>query len=80
MKPGYPLGALGLELDPEGNPWLARVFQAGVTKFDKKTETFRNYQIPDDYNNDHTRTAMLDIDQRNGTVVFDDPFNRVCIF
>jgi streptogramin lyase len=30
MKPGYPLGALGLELDSDGNPWLARVFQAGV--------------------------------------------------
>lgn len=80
MKPGYPLGALGLELDAEGNPWLARVFQAGVTKFDKKTETFRNYHIPEDYNNDHTRTAMLDVDRKNGTVVFDDPFNRVLYF
>ena len=79
MKPGYPLGALGLDLDPDGNPWLARVFQAGVTRFDKKTETFRNYPIPDDYNNDHTRTAMLAIDHK-GTIVFDDPFNRVLYF
>ena len=80
MKPEYPLGALGLELDSDGNPWLARVFQAGVTKFDKKTETFRNYRIPDDYNNDHTRTAMLDIDRKNNIIVFDDPFNRVLYF
>ena len=76
MKPGYPLGALGLDLDSAGNPWIARVFQAGVTKFDKKTETFKNYQIPDDYNNDHTRTAMMTID-RNDMVIFDDPFNRL---
>jgi virginiamycin B lyase len=75
-KPGYPLGALGLELDPDGNPWLARVFQAGVTKFDKKTETFRHWSIPPDYNNDHTRTAMMAIDHK-GIVWFDDPFNRL---
>jgi virginiamycin B lyase len=80
MKPGYPLGSLGLELDSDGNPWLARVFQAGVSKFDKKTETFHNYPIPDEYNNDHTRTAMLDIDRNSGKIVFDDPFNRVLYF
>jgi streptogramin lyase len=76
MKPGYPLGALDLEVAPDGNLWIARVFQAGVTRFDRKTETFRNYGIPDDYNNDHTRTAMMATDN-NGMVLFDDPFNRL---
>jgi streptogramin lyase len=75
MKPGFPLGALGLELDADGNPWIARVFQAGVTKFDKKTEKLTNYKIPDEYNNVRTRTAMLAID-REGIVWFDDPHNR----
>jgi len=74
-KKGYPLGALDLELGPDGNPWIARVFQAGVSKFDRKTETFRTWGIPDEHNNDHTRTAMMAIDH-NGIVWFDDPFNR----
>jgi virginiamycin B lyase len=59
LKPGYPEGSLDLELDRDGNPWVARVFQAGITKFDKTTEKATSWTIPAEYNTAHTRTAFL---------------------
>ena len=61
LKPGFPDGSLDLELDWDGNPWIARVFQAGVSKFDKKTEKTVSWEVPSQYDTPHTRTAFLAI-------------------
>src|SRR5271166_1874201 len=41
IKPGYPLGTLDLETDKAGNLWIAMMYQGGVAKFDKQTQTFQ---------------------------------------
>ena len=48
VKPGYNGAFQDLELDREGNPWVARHAPGfnGFAKFDKKTETFVNWTDP----------------------------------
>jgi streptogramin lyase len=45
-KQGFPGGFHDLELDHDGNAWLGRHEYNGVANFDKKTEKFVNYTIP----------------------------------
>ena len=75
MKPGFPSGSLGLALDKEGNPWIARAFQGGIAKFDKKTEKATGYKIPPEFENDRTRTTFIAVGPDN-KVIFDDTLNR----
>ena len=41
QKPGYPIGTLDLELDESGDIWVGLMYQTGVAKFDRASETFR---------------------------------------
>jgi streptogramin lyase len=75
IRAGFSNGSLNLALDREENPWLAREFQAGVAKFDKKTEKFTSWSEPAEYNNEQSRTTFLAISP-DGTVWFDDTHNR----
>jgi virginiamycin B lyase len=59
LKPGFPTGALALEPDPDGNWWLAMMFQAGLAKFDVKTETFRLFPVQAELNIDTTQQSLL---------------------
>jgi len=59
LKPGFPTGALALEPDPDGNWWLAMIFQAGLAKFDVKTETFRLFPVQAELNIDTTPHSLL---------------------
>jgi streptogramin lyase len=59
LKPGFPTGSLALEPDPDGNLWLAMMFQAGLAKFDVKTETFRLFPVQSDINIDTTQQSLL---------------------
>jgi len=77
FKAGFAPGSLGLTLDKEGNPWMARSFQGGIAKFDKKTEKVSSYPIPKEYDNVHTRTSFIAISPVDGKVWFDDTFNRM---
>jgi streptogramin lyase len=45
-KAGYPGGFHDMELDHDGNAWMGRHEYNGVANFDKKTEKFTNYTIP----------------------------------
>jgi virginiamycin B lyase len=67
VKPGYPGGFQGLELDAEGNPWVGRAEFSGFAKFDKKTEKFVNWGFPPEYDNPQNSPGILDI-TRNGKV------------
>jgi virginiamycin B lyase len=77
FKPGFAPGSLGLALDKEGNPWIARSFQGGIAKFDRKTEKVTSYPILKEYDNVHTRTSFIAISPVDGKVWFDDTFNRM---
>jgi virginiamycin B lyase len=56
-RPGFPGGFHDLELDRDGNPWAGRHEYNGVAMFDKKTEKFINYTIPNV--SPHTRPTFL---------------------
>lgn len=59
LKPGFPRGSTDIEIDKEGNPWIAMLFQGGIAKFDKKTKKFQVWKIPAEYNDVRSRQGML---------------------
>jgi len=59
LKTGSPLGSLDLELDPEGNLWVAMMYQAGIAKFDRKTRTVRAFPIPREWQTGSTQQSMV---------------------
>jgi len=60
LKPGYPVGTLDLGFDKDGNPWIGMMYQAGVARFDKKTETFKTWSVPKEWQTDAAQTGHLD--------------------
>ena len=60
LKPGYPVGTLDLGFDKDGNPWIGMMYQAGIARFDKKTETFTTWSIPKEWQTDATQAGHLD--------------------
>ena len=58
-RPGFPGGFHDLELDRDGNPWAGRHEYNGVAMFDKKTEKFTNYTIPNV--SPHTRPTFISL-------------------
>lgn len=58
LKPDFPKGLLDIKFDKEGNPWVSLLFQAGIAKFDKKTEQFTTWSVPAKHNNVRTRVGM----------------------
>jgi len=59
IKDGYPVGTLDLETDKAGNLWIAMMYQGGVAKFDKKTEKFQVWKVPQEWQTDATQQAFL---------------------
>ncbi len=51
-KPGFPTGTLALRTDREGDLWLGNMYQATITKFDRKTEKFQYWPLPKEVNID----------------------------
>lgn len=47
-RPGNPTGILALKLDRDGNPWGGNMFQGSIFKFDRQTEEFRVWKVPDE--------------------------------
>jgi virginiamycin B lyase len=60
LKPGYPVGTLDLKTDKAGNLWIGMMYQAGVARFDKKTETFKTWSIPKEWQTDAAQSGHLD--------------------
>jgi streptogramin lyase len=58
-KPGFPTGFLGLRSDRDGNLWLGNMYQATITKFDRKAETFKFWSLPPDRNIDAAQVNMV---------------------
>ncbi len=59
LKPGFPTGSLELQLDSDGNPWLAMMYQGGIAKFDRKTEKVETFPLPKDVQKNHTQESMV---------------------
>jgi streptogramin lyase len=59
QREGWPTGALDLETDPQGNLWLALMFQAGTAKFDKKTQQFQMIKLPPDMLKGDSQQGMV---------------------
>jgi streptogramin lyase len=59
LKPGFPTGSLALEPDADGNLWLAMMFQAGLAKFDMKTQTFQLFPVQKELNIDTTQQSLM---------------------
>jgi virginiamycin B lyase len=58
-KPGYPTGSLGLRTDKAGDLWLGNMYQAAIVKFERKTETFKFWQLPAEQNIDAAQVNMV---------------------
>jgi virginiamycin B lyase len=63
LKQGAPTGILGLRFDRDENLWLGMQFQAGIAKFDRKTETFRTWSLPQELNGPHVQINQVSPDR-----------------
>ena len=52
-------GGLSVELDSDGNPWMALMRQGALAKFDKKTEKFSTYSLPEGWNPMNATVIMV---------------------
>jgi virginiamycin B lyase len=59
IKPGYPVGTLDLETDKAGNLWIAMMYQGGLARFEKKSETFQTWKVPEQWQTDATQQAFI---------------------
>lgn len=59
LKPGAPTGMLGVRFDQDENVWLGMQFQAGIAKFDRRTETFRTWSLPAELNGPHVQINQV---------------------
>jgi streptogramin lyase len=60
LKPGYPVGTLDLKTDKAGNLWIGMMYQAGVARFDKKTETVKTWSLPKEWQTDAAQLGHVD--------------------
>jgi len=58
LKHGSPVGSLSMRFDADQNLWLGMMFQAGIAKFDRKTEKFQTWSVPAEFNKDMTQVNM----------------------
>jgi len=59
LRPDEPKGSLNLEFDPQGNLWLAMMYQGGILKFDRKTKQAKAYPVPKEWLNATTQDSMV---------------------
>jgi len=59
MKKGYLTGSLELEKDPNENLWLANMYQGGISMFDRKTRTFKQWQVQAAEHPEYTQESMV---------------------
>ena len=60
LKPGYPVGTLDLKADKAGNLWIGMMYQGGVARFDPKSETFKVWSMPKEWQTDAAQSGHLD--------------------
>jgi virginiamycin B lyase len=73
---------LDLETDLEGNFWLSMMYQGGIARFDRKTETFKVWTVPPELTNDETQQSMVGPQhwEVDGKVWLNDAGGATCIY
>ena len=59
LKADLPTGILALRFDEDQSLWLAMQFQGGIAKFDKKTEQFQTWSLPEELNGDYVQINQV---------------------
>jgi virginiamycin B lyase len=59
IRPEQPKGALDIEFDPEGNIWLAMMYQAGISRIDRKTHEVTVYSFPKEWISTSAQASMV---------------------
>jgi virginiamycin B lyase len=59
LKPEQPKGGLDIEFDPSGNVWLSMMYQAGISKIDRKTHEVTAYGFPKEWQSPSTQASMV---------------------
>jgi streptogramin lyase len=59
LKKGYLTGALEIEADPNGKLWLANMYQGGISEFDPKTQTFKQWSVAPASHPEFTQESMV---------------------
>jgi streptogramin lyase len=59
LKPEAPKGSLQIDSDPDGNLWVSMMYQAGLTKFDRKKKEATAYPIPAAWQTGSTQQSMV---------------------
>jgi virginiamycin B lyase len=62
VKPGWPEGTLDLEFDTDDNPWVGVMYQSAIAKFNKKTEKFRMWSTPKEWDTDGGQLGHIAIE------------------
>jgi virginiamycin B lyase len=59
LRPEQPKGTLDLQLDPNGDIWVALMYQAGVAKMERKTRELKVFPYPKEWLSVTTQTSMV---------------------
>jgi streptogramin lyase len=59
IRPEQPKGGLDIEFDPDGNVWLSMMFQAGISKIDRKSHEVTVYPFPREWLSPSTQASMV---------------------
>ena len=59
LKPEQPRGSLEISLAPDGTPWFAMMYQAGIGKINPKTKVVTAYPFPAAWQNTTTQASMV---------------------
>ena len=61
QKPNHPKGTLDLEIDEDGHIWIALMYQTGMARFDRTSETFRIFPVPNEWQTDATQQSHFSV-------------------
>jgi virginiamycin B lyase len=59
IRPEQPKGGLDIEFDPDGNIWLAMMYQAGISRIDRKTHEVAVYPFPNEWISTSAQASMV---------------------
>jgi len=80
IRPEQPKGGLDLEFDPDGNVWLAMMYQAGIAKIDRRSHDVSVFPFPKEWISASAQASMVspmhaDVDGKVWTNNQEDHFN-----
>ena len=59
IRPEQPKGGLDIEFDPNGNVWLSMMYQAGISKIDRKTHEVSVFPFPKEWISSSAQASMV---------------------